>query len=79
MMKTKLSVTMLLISCGLLFSGCPGKNVYLPCKAEEPVRTHMKNCGGEQNVTKFAHCASEKHIMLEQDYDILLARFRSCK
>lgn len=79
MMKTKLSVTMLLIGCALFFSGCPGRVVHLPCKAEEPVRTFHKNCSSESNVTKFSECAIEKYLWLDNDYNILLTRFRSCK
>ncbi|MFY9141452.1 hypothetical protein [Sulfuricurvum sp.] len=78
MTKISLIVTMALLSCAVFFSGCT-KTIYLPCKAEEPMRTYHKNCGGENNVTAFAQCASEKHIQLEGDYEILLTRFRSCK
>lgn len=79
MMKIKASVTILLIGCALFFSGCPGKIVYLPCKAEEPARSFNRNCGSENNVTKFGDCVIEKQIWLEHDYEVLMSRFRSCK
>lgn len=79
MTRIKLSVTMLLVGCGLFFSGCPAKTVYLKCKAEEPTRSYDKNCGHENNVTKFSKCVIEKQLWLEHDYDVLMTRFRSCK
>lgn len=78
MMKTKVIAITLLTSCVMFFSGCT-KYVYLPCKAEEPIRTVTPSCGGEHNATGFAKCASVKYINLEKDYDILMTRFRSCK
>lgn len=79
MMRTRLNATILLLSCALFFSGCPARTVYLPCKADEPIRSFNKNCGHENNVTKFGECVIEKQIWLEHDYDVLLTRFRSCK
>lgn len=79
MMKTNLIVITVWLSCVAFFSGCAPKVVHLPCKAEEPLRTHHKNCGSESNATAFAQCAASKHITLEGDYEILLNRFRSCK
>lgn len=63
----------------VVFSGCAPKTIYLPCKAEEPQRTFHKPCSGETNSTKFGQCVSERWIMLESDYDVLMGRFRSCK
>jgi len=77
MMQIKAIAIMVLLSCALFFSGCAYK--YLPCKADEPIRTYHKQCAGEQNNTKFGECASEKYILLEGDYEVLLNRFRSCK
>lgn len=77
-MKTNLIAKMVLISCVGFFSiGCAPK--YLPCKAEEPLRTYHKQCAGESSDIKFAQCASSKYITLEGDYEVLLNRFRSCK
>lgn len=76
-MKTNQIVKMVLISCVVFFSGCAPK--YLPCKAEEPLRTYHKQCAGESSDVKFAECASSKYITLEGDYEVLLNRFRSCK
>lgn len=77
-MKTKVNAIMLSIVCAAFFSGC-AKEIYLPCAAAEPSRSYHKNCGGENNVTAFGQCASEKYLLLEGDYEILLGRFRSCK
>ena len=78
MMKTKAIVPMVLLSCVLFFSGCT-KEVYLPCKAEEPIRTVQPVCGGLESDFEFGKCASIKYQTLEKDYDVLMARFRSCK
>lgn len=78
MMKTNLIAKTALLSCVVFFSGCT-KTVYLPCKAEEPLRTYHKQCAGESSDVKFAECAASKYITLEGDYDVLLNRFRSCK
>ena len=77
MMKTKVIATTLLLCSIVFFSGCGPK--YLPCKAEEPVRTYTKNCTYEGNMTKLSKCAAEKYTVLEGDYEVLLTRFRSCK
>lgn len=76
-MKTNQIAKMVLISCVVFFSGCATK--YLPCKAEEPLRTYHKQCAGESSDMKFAECAASKYITLEGDYEVLLNRFRSCK
>lgn len=76
-MKIHQTVKMVLISCVLFFSGCAPK--YLPCKAEEPLRTYHKQCAGESSDVEFGKCATSKFITLESDYDVLLNRFRSCK
>lgn len=79
MTTTKAIAITLLTSCVLFFSGCTPKTVYLPCKAEEPLRTYKPSCASEHNATEFGKCAAVKYITLEQDYNILLTRFRSCK
>lgn len=79
MMKTKLTVIMLLIAFVLLFSGCGCKPIYLPCKAERPIRTEVKVCGGIQDKREFAECVRTKYITLDSDYAILQTRFDSCK
>lgn len=79
MMKINLIVKTVLLSCVVFFSGCSPKTLYLPCKAEEPMRTHHKQCAGEINDTKFGECSASKFITLEGDYEILLNRLRSCK
>lgn len=79
MMKTKAIVTTLLLSSALVFSGCPGKTVYLPCKAEEPIRTPVVDCEYDGNMTKLSKCVAKSKAVLDGDYDILLTRFRSCK
>ena len=76
-METKLMLKMALLSCAVFFSGCAPK--YLPCKAEEPLRTFHKQCAGESSDFEFGKCASSKFITLEGDYEVLLNRFRSCK
>ena len=77
-MRTSQTLKMVLISCAVFFSvGCAPK--YLPCKAEEPLRTFHKQCAGESSDFEFGKCASSKYITLEGDYDVLLNRFRSCK
>lgn len=77
-MKTKVIAITLLLCLMVLSSGCT-KYVYLPCKAEEPIRTAVDNCVYDGNMTKLAKCAAIKHTKLEGDYEILLTRFRSCK
>lgn len=78
MIKINLIVKTVLLLCVVFFSGC-SKTIYLPCKAEEPIRTYHKQCAGEQNETKFGECSASKYITLEGDYEVLLNRFRSCK
>lgn len=70
---------MLLMLCVILFSGCTPKIVYLPCKAEKPIRTKSDICGILKDDKKFAECAQIKYINLDKDYDILSTRFDSCK
>lgn len=77
MMQIKRIVKTALLLCAVFFSGCAPK--YLPCQAEEPTRTYHQICAGEHNDTKFGQCASERFILLEDDYETLLTRFRSCK
>lgn len=79
MTVTKVIVTTLLLCSALVFSGCPGKTVYLPCKAEEPLRTPTVDCEYDGNMTKLAKCAAKNKTTLEGDYEVLLTRFRSCK
>lgn len=81
MTTTKVIAITLLACLPLLFSGCIEKrvNVYLPCKAEKPLRTSLPRCVNDGNMTKLAQCAAEKHIVLEGDYDVLMTRFESCK
>lgn len=79
MMKTNLILKMVLLLSVLIFSGCETKTVYLPCKAQEPMRTYHKQCSSENNDTKVGECAVSKFFTLEGDYEILLTRFRSCK
>lgn len=75
---TKVTVITLLACLPLLFSGCVEKRIYLPCKAEKPIKTDIK-CVYDSNKTKYAQCISNKYIQLEGDYDILMTRFDSCK
>lgn len=79
MMKTKAIAITALLSLALLSSGCGPKTVYLPCKAEEPLRTSMPDCAYDGNMTKLSKCAAVKYLQLEGDYNTLLTRFRSCK
>lgn len=79
MMQTKLTVLMPLILCGILFNGCANKTVYLPCKAEKPIRTARVVCGLIKDDKLFGECAQIKYLNLEKDYDILSTRFDSCK
>ena len=78
MTTTKVIVITLLVCLPLLFSGCVEKRIYLPCKAEKPIRANMK-CVYDGNKTAYAKCISEKYVTLEGDYDILMTRFESCK
>ena len=78
MTVTKAIVTTLLLFLVATFSGCT-KEVYLPCKAEEPIRTKTEECTYDGNMTKLAKCAAISKATLEGDYDILMTRFRSCK
>lgn len=79
MTTTKAIAAMLLLCSALVFSGCVEKKIYLPCKAEEPLRTATKDCEYDGNMTELAKCAAVKYTTLEGDYDILMTRFRSCK
>ena len=78
-MKTKVIAITLLLCSALVFSGCVEKKVYLPCKAEEPLRTLTADCEYDGNMTKLAKCAAKNKATADGDYEILLTRFRSCK
>lgn len=77
MMKTSLNVVMVLTVCAILFSGCT-KYVYMPCKAEKPLRSSTESCKGKSPM-EFSMCAQSKYIVLEGDYEILSKTFDSCK
>lgn len=73
---------MLLISLGLLFSGCASKEVlYVPtkCTIEKPQVATKENCREFKSDLEFMQCVARNYFRIQGDYDALSEAFDGCK
>jgi len=81
MMGIRVSVIMLLIFSGVIFSGCSTKYVYVPqkCLVSKPNRMMQENCALMKSDFELAQCIVRNRIRLEGDYEALEKAFDGCK